>query len=168
MATPAHGALFDYREWHPVAACVKAPDAASEFDTWGLEYIEPVFEGPGCAHVYWPPLGWGSAVEETAPRGEAHRLGELFRELAERWKEETKMLSSVEDIVVHPCYQRIIGLGRDVLPCLIRELETRPGHWFWALRAITGADPVPAEHRGRVPEMAKAWIAWARRQGLRW
>lgn len=168
MATLAHGAPFDCREWRPVGPCVKAPDAPSEFDIWVSEDIELAFEGLVCAHVYRSPLGWGRAVEDTAPRGEADRLGELFRELAEKWREETKMLSSVEDIVVHPCYQRIIGLGREVLPYLIRELESRPRHWFWALRAITGTDPVPPEHRGRVPEMARAWIAWARRQGLHW
>ena len=52
-----------------------------------------------------------------------------------------------------PSYQRIIGLGSAVVPLLLRELERQPDHWFWALKAITGADPVPAASRGKLHEM---------------
>jgi hypothetical protein len=64
-----------------------------------------------------------------------------------------------------PSYQRIIGLGPAVLPFLLRELEREPDHWFWALKAITGADPVPPSSRGKVREMARFWIEWGRQQG---
>jgi hypothetical protein len=69
-------------------------------------------------------------------------------------------------MVLHPAYQQIIGMGKEALPFLIRELERNPDHWFWALRAITGEDPVPAEHRGRVRLMAQDWVKWARKRGV--
>jgi hypothetical protein len=56
----------------------------------------------------------------------------------------------------------------EVIPFLLRELEREPDHWFRALHALTGAHPVPAESRGKVHEMAVAWLRWAREQGYRW
>ena len=63
---------------------------------------------------------------------------------------------------MHPAYQQIIGMGEEALPLILEELSRRPGHWFWALKAITGEDPVPAEHAGEVPEMTRAWLEWGR------
>jgi hypothetical protein len=95
--------------------------------------------------------------------------GELtsrFRELSDQWKAETAFLSSSTDIAMHPAYQQIVGLGSAAVPLILHELEREPGHWFWALRAITGEDPVPASDRGRVKAMAAAWLEWGRRRGL--
>jgi hypothetical protein len=47
-------------------------------------------------------------------------------------------------------------------------MEDRGGHWFWALKAIAGVDPVAPEDRGRVEAMREAWLRWGREQGLRW
>lgn len=91
-----------------------------------------------------------------------------FRELAREWKERTALCSSVSRIVMDPAYQRIIGMGPAVVPHLLRELERELDHWFWALTAITGADPVESEHQGRLEKMAEAWIRWGREQGYRW
>ena len=51
--------------------------------------------------------------------------------------------------------------GPAVLPLLLRELQERPDHWFWALRAITGEDPVATEDRGKLDAMTAAWLRWA-------
>lgn len=106
----------------------------------------------------------------TGEQGIATRVnGELasrFRDLTGHWKEETAFLSSPDDIAMHPAYQQIIGLGSAALPLILCELEREPGHWFWALRAITGEDPVPASDRGRTSAMAAAWLAWGRGRGL--
>ena len=67
-----------------------------------------------------------------------------------------------------PSYQRIIGLGPAVVPLLLRELERAPDHWFWALKAITGADPVPPAARGGIREKVRLWIEWGRQQGYQW
>lgn len=63
-------------------------------------------------------------------------------------------------------YQQIIGMGQAALPLILAELAREPDHWFWALEAITQEDPVPAEARGKVPEMADAWLAWGKQKGI--
>ena len=75
------------------------------------------------------------------PRLSAPQQAELertFFELANRWRDETALLSSVTRTAMHPAYQRIIGMGPAAVPLILRELEQRPDHWFWALTAITG------------------------------
>lgn len=95
-------------------------------------------------------------------------LAQRFESLAEAWLRECAHLSSVREMVLHPAYQQIIGMGRDALPFLLRELERQPDHWFWALWAITQENPVPPEHRGRVRDMARDWLEWGRQRGIRW
>ena len=70
-------------------------------------------------------------------------------------------------MVLHPCYQQIIGMGPDVIPILLREMSSRPNHWGWALSAITGVDPVEPKDAGRLDRIAEAWIAWGREHGYR-
>lgn len=93
-------------------------------------------------------------------------VAERFRELVGIWKAGTAPLSSATEMAMHPAYQQIIGLGRDAVPLLLRELQREPDHWFWALKAITGVDPVEPRQRGQIREMAEAWLRWAREQGL--
>jgi hypothetical protein len=66
---------------------------------------------------------------------------------------------------MHPAYQRIIGMGEKAIPLILAELAERPGHWFWALASITGEDPVAEQSRGKLREMASAWLAWGRQKG---
>ena len=65
-------------------------------------------------------------------------------------------------------YQSIIGMGPAAVPLLLRELESNLDNWFWALKAITEADPVPESIRGDGAAMAQAWLAWAKQYGYRW
>jgi hypothetical protein len=88
--------------------------------------------------------------------------------LADEWQAATKTLSSLPEMAMHPAYQRIIGMGPIAVPFILRRLAVEPGQWFWALRAITGADPVSEEQRGRAKQMATAWLSWARDQGIDW
>ncbi|MCG2756882.1 MAG: hypothetical protein L6263_00410 [Desulfobacteraceae bacterium] len=85
-----------------------------------------------------------------------------FFRLKQEWEEVTAMLSSITEIAMHPAYQQIIGMGSIAIPFIMRELENRPAHWFWALKSITGEDPVPPEKRGRIGDMTKAWLSWGR------
>jgi hypothetical protein len=94
------------------------------------------------------------------------RVSRIFSECLSKWKDETQFLSSMSDIVLHPSYQRIIGLGPDVVPFILQELEANGGHWFWALQALTGEDPVSEEDRGRIRRMSAAWLNWGREHQL--
>jgi hypothetical protein len=88
----------------------------------------------------------------------------LFQQLAQRWHRERGATSSITQMAMCPSYQRIIGMGSKAIPLILQQLENdsdEPDHWFWALRALTGADPVPAEMRGDMREMARAWLEWA-------
>jgi hypothetical protein len=91
-----------------------------------------------------------------------------FRSLAQQWQQETALLSRLDQKVLHPAYQQIIGIGAEVLPLIFLELEQQPNHWFWALKAITGANPIKPEHRGRVKLMAQDWLKWGRDHGYEW
>jgi hypothetical protein len=63
-------------------------------------------------------------------------------------------------------YQRIIGMGPQVVPLILEELRREPDQWFWALESITEQNPVPPEATGTVRLMAAAWIAWGEQRGL--
>jgi hypothetical protein len=86
-----------------------------------------------------------------------------FHKLAEEWKEASAFESSTTRIVMHRAYQRIIGLGSDVVPWILDDLATEPWPWFWALSAITGDDP--AEGEDTVEGAAARWLAWGREHG---
>jgi hypothetical protein len=93
-------------------------------------------------------------------------LESRFRELAEQWKKETRFCSSTTKLVDHPAYQAIIQLGKAVIPLILEELRAEPRHWFPALQAITGENPVAPEDRGVVRKMTTAWLEWGRSRGL--
>ena len=101
-----------------------------------------------------PPLEWQTGDTES-----------YFRTLVERWLAERGPASLTTRMVLHPAYQQIIGMGPLALPFIFREMQRRPGHWFWALRAIAGVDPVPEELRGNIPEMTNCWLEWAKSRG---
>ena len=98
----------------------------------------------------------------------AETAEERFRRLAAIWHRETDYLSSMSEASNHPAYREIIDLGQEVVPLLLRDLEEHHTHWFAALRAITGAQPIPKSAAGDIPKMAEAWLHWARDNGYRW
>ena len=89
---------------------------------------------------------------------------EFFR-LAAEWKRDTYWDSSVTQKILHPSYQRIIGMGSAAVLWLLESLRAEPDFWFDALTAITGEQPVPLEHAGDMQAMANDWLAWGRRNG---
>jgi hypothetical protein len=88
-----------------------------------------------------------------------------FLTLKKEWEDNTVYLSSMTKIVMHPAYQQIIGMGRVAIPLILSALGKKPDHWFWALRSITGEDPVLPEHRGRLKQMTEDWLKWGRENG---
>ena len=92
-------------------------------------------------------------------------LSRQFHELAETWRQERGPTSSLSKVVSHPAYHRVISLGKDAVPLILKELQRRPDYWFAALSAITGANPVRPEQRGRLHEMTQAWVQWGIQNG---
>jgi hypothetical protein len=95
-----------------------------------------------------------------------------FCELSRDWKQHRKNISMMAADPRDPHYLRIIGMGRRAIPCILRQLRNEmlagePDHWFTALWAITGENPVPEVSQGRIREMARAWLAWGDRRGQR-
>jgi len=93
---------------------------------------------------------------------------ERFRRLEATWMAEVGHHSSTTKLVNHPAFQEIIGMGRAVVPLMLRDLEVRPRLWVWALPEITGAHPVPVSDRGNIGKMSEAWLCWARQNGYQW
>jgi len=93
---------------------------------------------------------------------------EKFNRLRQEWISQRAHESSTMKMAMVPAYQKIIGMGPDAVPLLLRELDSRPDMWFWALRAITEADPVTEQLRGDVNAMARAWVEWGIERGYQW
>lgn len=90
-----------------------------------------------------------------------------FQQLVKQWQTERGAMSSITEAVLCPAYQRIVGMGESALPFIVAQLRSEgdePDQWFWALKAITGADPVRPEDRGNYPRMSAAWLEWASNQ----
>jgi hypothetical protein len=94
------------------------------------------------------------------------RVTTEFKKHEKRWLSQTRHISSPIDKYLHPSYARIIGLGWAVVPHILRSLKRQPNDWFYALRAVTGENPVPASAAGDVRRMANIWIAWGEAEGL--
>ncbi|NJL89229.1 MAG: hypothetical protein HC916_05065 [Coleofasciculaceae cyanobacterium SM2_1_6] len=88
-----------------------------------------------------------------------------FYALASAWEQEVAGLSSTTQMAQHPMYQEIINMGIEIVPLLLRELENNPLYWLAALNAITGENPIKPEQKGRVRQMASAWLEWGKNQG---
>jgi hypothetical protein len=107
-------------------------------------------------------------IKPTGTTLPVETIEEKFQRLASVWRAETAYASSSSDLVAHPAFQEIVGMGQAVIPLLLRELENRTGHWHRALRLITGADPVPPADRGNIDKAAAAWLRWGKEQGYEW
>jgi hypothetical protein len=133
-----------------------------EFYCW---FVSPEMKGkPKSMEAY---MASGGLVElkyqmvETAKKGES--LAEKqFNELAAKWRKETGGYSTMIHIAGNNNYLDIIGMGKDVLPYIIKDLQKEPDYWFVALKHITKENPVPKEHIGDIDKMAEDWLNWAR------
>ena len=86
-----------------------------------------------------------------------------FQSLVAEWKGDTRYEPSLVQMILHPAYQQIVGLGPKVLPLLFRELQDDPDHWFWALQAITGEDV--GRRATTVGDATERWLKWGRKHG---
>jgi len=102
-------------------------------------------------------------------RDEKVGLEHAFRAQVDRWKDETGHLSSLTKAIAHPSYLRIIGLATEstraqIERLLLKELQSEPDHWFPALAAISGEDPVHPDDD--FDAAVVAWLKWGEAKGL--
>jgi hypothetical protein len=86
-----------------------------------------------------------------------------FQNLVNVWKKERSAISSITEAAMIPSYLKIVGMGQDAVPLIMRQLKSEgddPDQWFLALRLITGQNPVNADHQGDFLKMSKAWLEW--------
>ena len=89
-----------------------------------------------------------------------------FEKLARAWKSETELDSKVTKRILHPAYQKIIGMGDVAIPLILKDLsENGPDDWFWALTAITDENPITEKIAGNMAAMTEAWLQWGRNAG---
>lgn len=97
---------------------------------------------------------------------EGRTFEQIFAEHASRWRRQTSSFSSARKKATHPDYQAIVDLGDKAVPLILKELRDWGGHWFWALTAITGDNPVPNDAAGNVRRMRESWLRWGEERGL--
>lgn len=96
--------------------------------------------------------------------GDSKNVEGVFSTLADQWRRETAMFSSSAKKTKHPAYQKIIALGDPAVPLILRELQSRPAHWFAALSAITGI----SFGKDKVSDVKRAtttWLNWGKQNG---
>lgn len=94
-----------------------------------------------------------------------------FQGLVNQWRAERGVMSSISEMSILPSYQKIIGMGEEAVALILTELRSEgddPDQWFWALKAITEANPVKPEDQGNFRKMAQAWFKWAEDEGYAW
>jgi hypothetical protein len=105
-------------------------------------------------------------IPQTAlPEEKPSELEKEFSRLANVWYQETRMLSFIRQKAVHPCYQRIIGMGKDALPFIFREMSKGKGDWIWALESITRLDKNPVPANATFKEARDIWLQWGKDNG---
>ncbi len=92
-------------------------------------------------------------------------LARKFSTLAEKWETEVAGMSSTARMSQHPAYQEIIQMGVQIVPLLLKELNQNLLYWLSALQEITGENPIKPEQRGRIKQMAAAWLEWGKERG---
>lgn len=132
------------------------------------EEMEEQLEQRASAKGYPDVAAYVRNLVERDVQQEAMHHAQEFRQLADQWRKDRGPTSLARQMAEHPAYRKIVAMGAKSVPFILAELERQPDHWFIALHEITGASPVPDQSRGKLKEMAEAWIDWGRKQGYRW
>jgi hypothetical protein len=64
----------------------------------------------------------------------------------------------------HSSYHQIIGMGWAAVPYLIERMCAKEPGWMYAVKCITGEQPVPADVRGDAA--IQLWLDWAKAKGI--
>lgn len=90
-------------------------------------------------------------------------IEEKFAALAKIWRKHVRGKSVIS--YSHPAYFQVMGMGRSVVPLLLREVSKGVGTWYVALQSIVGEPAESIEMRGDAAAVREAWLDWGRRNG---
>jgi hypothetical protein len=111
--------------------------------------------------VIFSATEWGNLRVSCEPVAKPSELEVIFNGLVTHWQEETGLYSVTTRRYAHPSYHAILVLKDDVVPLILRELQTRPDWWFEALKTLTKQDPVSPN--STFEQAVRAWIEWGKR-----
>lgn len=90
-----------------------------------------------------------------------------FPDLAEWWHSDTDAMSTDREKFEHVAYQRIIkDLGKPALRFILEDLRDHRGHWFHALRELSGDHSIDAGVQGNMKRARDLWLQWGRSRKL--
>ena len=107
-------------------------------------------------------LGYGQYADEVEVEP---AVRERFTELADRWNRETCLMSNSDRAAAHPDHMAIISMGEPVVPLILERMQDGRGHWDYALRDITGANPVKRADWGNIAAIHASWLEWGEANG---
>jgi hypothetical protein len=90
---------------------------------------------------------------------------QVFTYLADGWEHVTIFSSSISEIVEHPNYAALVGMGRDVIGLAVRRLQVGPFFWAYVLHDITGESPTADVKMGDIDAIRQSWLNLARERG---
>lgn len=90
---------------------------------------------------------------------------ERFAVLADRWENETVLLSNLDQAAAHPAHREIVSMGESAIPLILDRMNAQGGLWFHALSELTGTNPVKPGDRGKVQVMQESWLKWGEVNG---
>lgn len=104
------------------------------------------------------------AVAPVVPFASPERVARLLAS----WRDESRYLSWMDDILACRSARALAHVGRDAVPHLSRALEggaEGSGLVIAILREIVGGPAIPTEVRGDRDAERERWRAWLREQG---
>lgn len=174
-----HGSTESLRPppWHQAHELYFSPtpetNLAASFET--ATSVDPMIEEvlEAFTPLHWPPSP--TQAESRPPSDALHHeaddlessqaVADRFRELADRWEDESMFLSNSGHALALPSYDAIVKLGDQAVSLILKRMQTRGGHWYHALHDITKEDPVDPADWGNVAAMQAAWLRWGRDHG---
>ncbi len=89
-----------------------------------------------------------------------------FKEFTKAWKKETGGMSSPSSIWMNRNYQKIIGLGPEVIPLILKELAREHDDWFYALEMLVDDKDNPVTEEMGFNDSVAAWLKWGKDSSL--
>ena len=90
-------------------------------------------------------------------------LEEKFYQFKKEWKDETRFLSCIK---ISEGLQKIIDLGSDIVPIILRDFQHENNHWHETLcQLVLNPPEIPEEKRGKMEEIRQIWLKFGREHG---